>query len=216
MSSAVADPYPFSPARFVDDESSLARLIEFPDVENDGLNVVYCTMHVFATGKTRDNHCFSSNSVDGRFYNSIHAAVPKAKLVPAKVDGEAQSVLLNYRVAFLKQDDAKSIGVYLNWGNDIKKYGANYEAPQKYADTTVYPSNCRLYENWVTMTIGADGNLMSEIEFRFQKRMYWKLCNSAIQHQHERAKYIPGHHEGKPVESTLEEAWGYYDHMKLE
>ena len=66
------------------------------------------------------------------------------------------------------------------------------------------------YSNVATMTIGADGVLKSEIDLSFKSIGKSNYCDNEVRRQHERATYIPGHHAGKPVESTYNHAWGFW------
>jgi hypothetical protein len=209
VSGVVAEEYPFTPARFTEGEFFLGRLIEYPDVEGDSQFSVNCNVEVSNTGFAVSNLCIESDSIDERFYDSIRSAMKTAKVTPAVVDGKPRRAILNYRVIFLKRNDETLVGVYPNWGNDIEKYGIDYEAPQKYGrafkHVWCYPYGS--YKNVATMTIGADGVLKGEIEFLFDTGRNARPCESEIRRKHEEAKYIPGHHAGKPVEATYNHPW---------
>ena len=67
MSNAMADASPPTLARFIDGDHSLQELIEFPDVDDDIVAVVYCYADVHRRGEIVGNLCSRSENVDLSF-----------------------------------------------------------------------------------------------------------------------------------------------------
>lgn len=213
MGYAIADAAAPTPARFVDGDLSLQKLIEFPDVDHDVLTVMYCFVYVMRSGELRRNHCFLSESVDRPFRIAVDTAVELARASPATVDGKSHFIALYYRVIFLQKDGVAEVGVYPNWGNHVDKYGLSYEAPQRYTQS-IYPEKCNALNFLLaTMLIGEDGTLTGDVAFSGGEGMHMEWCKESVKAIHLNAKYIPGHKDGQPVEATFVEAWGLMEFL---
>ncbi len=150
-------------ARFIDGENSLQNLIEFPAVDGDVSKTIYCASRVYKSGKLRRTLCPASSKSDRYFIEAIEAAAKKTRVSPATLDGKTQRTSLLYTVTFVRQQGAESIHVYPNWGDDLEKYGPDYESAQRYDHgklaSVCVPSSLLL----VTVKIGADGRISGEI-----------------------------------------------------
>ena len=104
MSSSIAESSPPTLARFVDGDQSLQKLIEFPDVDDNVLTIVYCLAHVQKNGEIVRNHCFPSETVDPSLPDAIDTAAKLARASPATVGNKLRSVRLYYRVVFINKD----------------------------------------------------------------------------------------------------------------
>jgi len=190
-------------ARFIDGENSLQNLIEFPAVDGDVSKIIYCTSHVNKSGKLRRTMCPASSKSDRRFIEAIEAAAKETRVSPATLDGKTQRTSLLYIVTFVRQRGAESIRVYPNWGDDLEKYGRDYESAQRYDHGKLasfcIPSSLLL----VTVTIGADGRISGEISLSVNDSEYVKTeCAKLVRDHIVESSYIAGRYDGKPVETT--------------
>lgn len=214
------DPISMEPdlARFSDGDQSLQRLIEFPDVDGDVLVVVYCRAFILEDGQVYSNTCFPTEGVRQSFPRAIENAMRSALVTPAVVDGAARAVPLFYRVGFLRKDGEAEIAVYSNWGIDMDEFGLDYEAPQRYT-SQIFPMGCADY--WwsmavtATMVIGADGALAGDVRLESSELTPMRRCTRSLKRFYEKSKYIPGRHDGKPIEATLVEVWGPHEHLRF-
>lgn len=212
INNAIADVSPSTLARFIDGEHSLQNLIEFPDVEGDVALFLYCELRVYPSGGIRGNFCFPSENVDPSFRKEVSTAAKLARASPAIVNGKARTVHLYYRVFFFQKDGASEVGVISNWGHDEDKYGISYEAPQRYSDYR-RPNICGILLRRTlllsTVLIGKDGTLTSDVVFvpELDRSVDQRKCANGIRALLKKAKYIPGHYAGTPVEATFVESW---------
>ena len=218
---AVTEVQPPTPARLVKGEESLEKLIVFPNVPGDLILNVYCRAQVSSQGQMERNLCFRSEHVDQAFRDAIDVAAKSAKSTPAVVSGELHRVTLWYRVVFARKDDRSIVRVYPNWGRDFDKYGNDYEGPQRTTRMTT-PRNCitrgifevsaadsiRLgFEKpsillIASLSIDADGKPAGKVDFESAGNLDDSRCRSSIGDRLKNAEYIPGHHNGNPVETT--------------
>ena len=123
------------------------------------------------------------------------------------MNGKPQKVTIYYRVAFLKQGEIEGIGVYPNWGNDVDKYGPDYESAQRYGDRGSKPC---FFIGLVLLTvkIGADGQITGGVSFSGgDSNFEQSLCAKRIKKIIVGGSYIPGRYDGKLVETTHVFAW---------
>ena len=225
MSSARASESLGTPARFVQGDSSPQELIEFPAIEFEDNTAVtlYCVAGINKTGRSDYNQCFKSESVNEIFKEEVESALKPVQFTPATINGETYFVELYYRVIFLRKDGVAEVRVFPNWGHDVDRYGFSYEAPQRYTRHG-RPSSCTELTAdaglKTTMTIGKDGLLVGDIlhvpDYRGGRWSIHGRCVTSIKRKLEISKYIPGHHDGNPVEATFVEIWGYFDSIRFE
>lgn len=206
-------------ARFDDGDQSLEKLIDFPSIDGDVLAKVSCIAYIIGSGQIHGNTCFQSEDQNPSFRKAVEKAIRSAEATPAIVNGKPRSTHLVYRVVFWRKNDLAEVRVYSNWGHDVARLGPEYEAPQRYTKF-FFPRACDPYSAGVgftsTMVIGADGNLASDVEVNpIGKKGYPRSCISSIGSLHEQAKYIPGTHNGRPVEATLVEPWGAFEYIRV-
>jgi hypothetical protein len=219
-------------ARLISGEESLEELIVFPNVPGDLIVNVYCTGQVSSQGKMKRNLCFRSEHVDQAFRDAIDAAAKSAKSTPAVVSGELYRVTLWYRVVFARKDDRSIVRVHPNWGRDFDKYGNDYEGPQRITRMT-NPRFCTRMINIdaadsvrfgfekpsiffvASLSIDAGGKPASEVAFESAGNLELSHCRSSVRDRLRNAEYIPGHHNGNPVETTYVLPLGNYRDMEF-
>ena len=223
-----------TPARFVEGEESLENLVAFPDVTGDVSANVYCRAVISTDGEMKQNFCFRSANVDQAFHDSIDDAARSAKLSPAVVSGEPRRVIFSYRVVFVRADDRSLIRVFPNWARDTDKYGDEYDGPQRLS-RLMRPRTCitrgvvsmNSAESFrasfdepsvsliATLTIDASGEPMDDVAFESASNVDNASCRSSVTARLADADYIPGHHNGEPVDATFVQTIGDREDMEF-
>ena len=217
---AIAGPPAFTLARFAQGDQHLQHIIKFPAGEGDLVVIIYCIADVLRSGGIRENWCLPSSNDERTYRKAVEVAAKHADVKPALVDGVPHAVYLYYRVVFVRDGDNSMIGVYPNWGNDLDRYGIDYQAPQRYTPT-IYPSDCTVlgaeYSVLATMLIDSGGKVSGDVSFD-PEPVHWKrrLCTRKIRSIHESARYLPGRQDGKVIEASYVEAWGFFDYLVAE
>jgi len=231
---AATEVQPPTPARLVKGEESLEKLIVFPNDPGDLIVNVYCKAQVSSQGQMERNFCFRSERVEQAYRDAVDTAAKSAKLTPAVISGGPYRVTLWYRVVFARKDDRSIIRVYPNWGRDLDKYGNDYESPQRTTHFT-YPRTCRTRSIFevspaesfrfgfekpsilliASLSIDADGKPVGKVAFESAGNLDDSRCRSSIGDRLKNAEYIPGHHNGNPVETTYILPLGDYRDMEF-
>ena len=197
-------------ARFVSGEHALQNLIRFPEVEGSFSLTLYCAGRALPDGKVIRNTCYARDrdSNAGVFESAVAAAIEKARLTPAKINGKTLSVDLYYRVVFEQREQVKLVRTYPNWGVDSDSFGQLYQAPQK-QHWLDYPSGCTYESALVAMTIDESGSPSSEPVIRFAEgSMVPEICEFWLLRRYAQSRFIPGRHSGHPVSATLVDVIG--------
>jgi len=231
---AATEVQPPTLAQLVSGEDSMEKQIVFPNVPGDLAVVIYCRALVSSHGQLERNFCFRSESADQVFRDAIDTAAKSAKSTPAVVSGKPHNVSLWYRVAFVRKDDRSIVRVYPNWGRDLDKYGNDYDGPQRTTRLQL-PRSCStrgVFEVGAidsfgfgfeepsmfliaSLSIDADGKPAGEVVFESAGNLEDSRCRSSISDRLKNAEYIPGHHNGHPVETTYVLPVGKYSDMEF-
>jgi hypothetical protein len=131
-SSQAAEEDYLTPALLTSGEQSLQNLIEFPEWRGDADISILCGARLAADGRFVDNYCSGFDNRKYYYIKKIQEIIEQARAVPARLNGEAKSVWIQYSVDFRKIGDATAINVYPNWGFNRKAYGRYYTSPQLY------------------------------------------------------------------------------------
>lgn len=231
---AVTQAHAATPARFADGEESLENLIAFPDVPGDVSADVYCRAVISTDGEMNQNFCFRSENVDQAFRDAIDDAARSARLSPAVVSGEPHRVIFSYRVVFVRAADRSLIRVFPNWARDTDKYGNDYDGPQRLS-RLMRPRTCStrgvvsmssadsFRANFdepsisliATLTIDARGEPMDDVAFESASNADDSSCRSSVTERLAEADYIPGYHNGEPVDATFVQTIGDREDMEF-
>ena len=223
-----------TPARFSADEASLENLLLFPDVSADVTAEVYCRAVISVDGEMRQNFCFRSESVDQEFRDAIDTAAESARLSPAVVSDEPRRVIYWYRVVFVRAGERSLIRVFPNWGRDTEKYGNEYIGPQR-VSRLMLPRSCSTrgavtinpadsvrsnFDDFsislvATLTIDASGAPVDDIAFESASSVDDARCRTSIRDLLKRSEYIPGYHNGEPVDATYVQPVGVFEDMEF-
>lgn len=110
-----------SPARLIDAESSLVAHVMIPTGINEAQFIIRCSVVVAASGRLSRNVCVDAVGKDAatigrsdlvRLARGISRAIERTRASPARIDGKARRVWMNYGVEFLRRDETYSIHVH--------------------------------------------------------------------------------------------------------
>ena len=132
---AAENAVPFLPAAFTNEPKSLQNRIVFPKVEGDVSITIFCDALVSTTGLMGFNRCFAADDRYVKYETAIRRGMNWAWLRPAEVDGHVRKVLVPYSVVFERHGGEESIRVLPHHFRNVKQYGRDYSAPQRYGET---------------------------------------------------------------------------------
>ncbi len=201
----------YSPAKFGSAEATLEKLVTLPASFGEGVKTVavYCQADVLSTGDVSKVNCYE-NSPLVSMQAITQSALTSATFEPAKVDGKAVPVRMQFRVVYSLADTQKPIIMLPNLGTLQAQYGTHYYAPQERLDTNDW------YVQYTTKDRG-DGKLffadskvtrvMANIESNgavesvstLESALRKKADASNIEIALKKSKFIPGFVQDKPT-----------------
>ena len=185
------------PARIGEHETSLAKVIKFPDIAGDLSLYLRCEAKVLPGGHIDELGCYGDEEIDPEFYRAVNLAAEHATVTPASVEGENVGVLMLFSVIFRQQDDQRVIAVVPNHGTNAKQFGMSYVAPQRYGRTSMYTPRTELGLLWIDAEMSADGKarkikyLDTEWTNKETKRYAKSYINDGL--------FLPGFLNGEPT-----------------
>ena len=193
-----------APALLTSGEQSLQSLIQFPDWRGDVEISILCGARLAADGDFLDNHCWGFDNRKYIFIRKIQEITDDARAIPARLNGEAKAVWIQYSVEFRKIGDARSIIVYPNWGFNRKAYGRHYVSPQLYEAPQGSMSCHKEMSFNVSLQINETGKVQNAevISGKANDKCQKKLLEFA-----DHARYIPAIHQGTPVAVKYVDFW---------
>ena len=198
------------PARFVGGLDAASETIRFPNYKRDVTVYINCAATVSATGEVERFYCLDYYGVaDTKFRQAAEAFIANAELSPALVNGEPRPVEMYFRVFFGRQGENYAAGVFPNWGDDVERYGIEYEAPQRYNEDPP-PPKCGSVAGMSRVEVSTEGRAVGDIDLMmsYGKPEHYGTCENWMTGIVRDGKYIPAHHEGKPVAATYVEVGG--------
>lgn len=207
---AASEPGSVVPARFAGGLDAASEKIRFPDYKRDVTIYINCGARVGANGEVQRYFCLDYYGVaDTRFRDAAEAFIERAELTPAMVNGEPKSVEIYFRVFFGRRGDMYAAGVFPNWGDDAEKYGPEYEAPQRYNEDPSAPK-CGSVGGLSRVQVGEDGRPDGDVSLimSYGEIEHYGTCENWMMQVVREGRYIPAHHEGKPVVATYVELGG--------
>jgi len=210
-----------TPALFVSGEFSLRNTLTVPlERPPGGYDVsLTCQTIVEIDGTATNPHCLG----DERYHDfkwEVIRTISSTRMVPATVDGEPVRVLMNFMAGFRC---LQACGTLLlpNHGRFVQDYGFDYSSPQPILEDDTWYEGYQEKLAWaasgmsaeevngirylIATRISTDGR--SERRRVMQRSSgYWPAATRAASTLDD-VGYIPGFHEGRPVELTLYEYW---------
>ena len=207
-SPAAAEEY--VPARFAGGLDAASAKIRFPDYERDVTVYINCAARVSATGEVERYFCLDYYGVaDTKFREAAEEFISSAELSPALVDGTPKSVEVYFRVFFGRKGELYAAGVFPNWGDDADELGLEYEAPQRYNEDPPAPK-CGSVAGISRVLVTEEGEPSGEVDLvmSYGPVEHYSVCETWMTDVVREGRYIPAHHEGKPVAATYVELRG--------
>ncbi|MGH8223096.1 MAG: hypothetical protein ACREQZ_08985 [Woeseiaceae bacterium] len=200
------------PALFGDgsNERHFRTLLGFPEVSGDVSLVMLCFSQIEDSGKMTETGCLIRNNAEKLFFDAIDKAAKKAQLVPARIDGRARKIYLQFRVEFIKEGDSRRINMYANPGDaeNIEAYGEDHVAAQrvigKEAWMKVCPSNAQ-YGVTARAHVSVEGIASSTSLAHGYGIVPTGPCQQAIIEAIETSAYAPAMVDGEAVPSAYVE-----------
>lgn len=201
------------PATFGSGEKSLPALIEFPELKGDTSVTLRCAALVEPKGNMEMNGCYAENPADQLFIRNIVEAAKDARVVPATVDGKAQTVYLQYRVRFVKKGSEQTIDVFPNPGvqENIDAYGEAHVAAQRVVGEEKWQDECpknAAYLVWLKAHVAHDGTMSNPSLTHGGGLNPTPRCQQAILDTANSSLFFPALADGEPVPSTYVEPFG--------
>ena len=207
----------FVPARFAGGLDAASETIRFPDYKRDVSLYINCAAEVSATGVVGRYFCLDYyGGKDTKFRDAAEAFIAGAELTPALVDGEPKSVEMYFRVFFGRKGDLYAAGVFPNWGDDATTLGLEYEAPQRYNADPPAPK-CGSVAGMSRVRVNERGEAAGDVDLvmSYGPVEHYSVCETWMTDIVRDGRYIPAHHEGKPVTATYVELRGDPDWFTL-
>lgn len=198
------------PARFAGGLDAASAKIRFPNYKRDVSVFINCAATVSNAGEVERYFCLDYYGIrDTKFRQAAEAFIESAELTPAFVDGEPRSVEIYFRVFFARKGNLYAAAVFPNWGDDIENYGQEYEAPQRY-DEDPTPPKCGSVAGLSRVRVGEDGRATGDVDLAMSYGVpeHYGTCENWMTQIVREGRYIPAHHEGKPVAATYVELGG--------
>lgn len=193
-----------TPALLSSGEQRMQSLIRFPDWRGDAETSILCGVRLAADGVFLDNYCWGFDNRKYYYIKKIQEVIEQARAIPARLNGEAKAVWLQYSVEFEKVGDATAIDVYPNWGFNRKAYGMYYLSPQLY-DAPKRSMYCQKDMSFtVSMQVDETGYI-HESEVVSGKAN--DKCQKKLRQFAEYARFMPALYQGNAVAVKYVDFW---------
>lgn len=211
--SAAASAETNTPAGFGDEEKSLAKLIEFPELRGDANATIPCITLVTRRGKLKNHGCYLRNPGDETFVAAIQKVAKKARLIPATFDGRPVDVVFQYRVHFASKEEDQSLDFVANPGyaENVEAYGVRHVAAQRVFDKEEWKGACPKQAKFVVLAkanVDFDGKAGAANLSHVSGINITEKCQTAIIDSILASRFIPAMVDGEPVPSTYLEPFG--------
>jgi len=200
----------FAPARFAGGLDAASEKIRFPDYKHDVSVYINCAARVSATGEVERYFCLDYYGVaDTKFREEAEAFIGRAEFTPARVNGEAKTVEIYFRVFFGRKGELYAAGVFPNWGDDADELGLEYEAPQRYNEGPPAPK-CGSVAGVSRVRVTEKGEPTGEVDLimSYGPVEHYSVCETWMTDVVRDGRYIPAHKDDTPVEATYVELRG--------
>jgi hypothetical protein len=212
------DELTFVPARLPDGFEEIVNNISYPGYLEGYDLFLYCITDVRRTGSVRHTTCLNNKEINTSEVRELLAkSMRRIKMSPAIVNGETETTEFYFRIHLDFDREPHRINVYPNWGYDSETYGRNYEAPLRY-DARRIPKDCLFFVGIAATPIDANGNVAGDPELvtPLPPQEPTLDCAEKLKTRLIDGKYIPAHHNGKPVAAIQLEVWGNPDRYLLD
>lgn len=201
------------PATFDHPEDPLLPRIEFPELRGDATAILQCASQVKASGRMEESGCYVKNAGDEVFIKAIVLAAKKARMTPARVNGKAISVYVQFRVEFRKAGDEQTVRILNNPGlqENIEAYGDEHIAAQRGLTSERWQKECPKrvrFTVWAKAHVAADGTQSNFSILPGEGAAITQRCSDAILATLNESEFTPAYADGEPVPSSFIEPFG--------
>ena len=210
---AIADEAaPFTPARFADTESPLPTLIKFPGARKDVDVRMRCDTVITDEGALNRIVCYGPDRKKMSYKNAIYDVIKDVEFVPATVNGETETVIMQFTLHFMRKDGVENIYLYPNHGHDAETYGTDYSGVQRYDWGQWSSHDCRGHHRRYIVstraTVGPDGSYQEHKLFKGGQEI--GPCEKDINEHIRSGSYIPAMNDGVPIQAKYVETFLNY------
>ena len=199
----------YTPATFEEGKRSLRSKLKFPKVDGDVSVTVTCTSIGAANGRIREAKCSAANDPTQKFAIAVNRRVKSARIIPATVDGREEKVDFQFAVVFTRTGETESINVYVNNQKNVDRFGPDYISAQRYSPYEL-PDACKerraAFLILEVAVVSAEG-VVTESDLQVDEVGIPNTCEVQLREITKSSRFIPAHHEGKPVESVWVNPW---------
>lgn len=201
------------PATFEHPDKSLQSLIEFPELRGDTSATLLCASQVSSSGKMKENGCYVNAAGDEVFIKAIVTAAKKARMTPARIDGKAIPVYVQYRVEFKKAGDEQLVRIMNNPGleENVEAYGDEHIAAQRGLTSEQWLKICPKQVHFSVLAkahVAADGKQSSIGISPGDSVSITARCTDAIMSTLRESTFTPAYADGEAVPSSFIEPFG--------
>ena len=206
------DAVEYTPAGFAETDEPLQTLVDFPFSRKDADVQIRCDTVVTDAAELTRIVCYGSDRKKMSYKNSIYDEIKELKFVPATINGEATTVVMQFSLHFVRKDRVENIYLYPNHGHDADKYGTDYTGVQRYDWGQWSSHDCRgHHRRYIVGTramIGPDGSYLSHKLTKGEHDI--GPCEADINEHVKSGSYIPAMNDGVGVESEFVETFLNY------
>lgn len=206
------DDVPFTPARFADTENPLPSLIDFPGAKKDVDVRMKCDTVITDEGQLNRIVCYGPDRFKMSYKNAIYDVIRDIEFIPATVNGETVTVIMQFTLHFVRKDGVENISLYSNRGDDAERYGTDYIGVQRYNWGQWSSHDCRGHHRRYLVsshaTIGPDGSYLHHKLYKGKQEL--GPCEEDINEHVRSGSYIPATKDGAPVQARFVETFLNY------
>ena len=199
-------------ARFADTDEPLESLVKFPGARKDVDVQMRCDAVITDATALNRIVCYGPDRKKMSYKNAIYDVIKEVSFVPATINGEARTVIMQFSLHFVRQDGEQNIYLYPNHGQDADRYGTEYSGVQRYDWGQWSSHECRghhrRYIVGTRATIRADGSYQDHKLFKGKQEI--GPCEENINEHIKTGSYIPAINDGVPVQAQLVETFLNY------
>lgn len=201
-----------SPATFLPGPKGLAARVRIPAHLPEGTFYIFCSGVATRFGWLKSTSCFHSNAGNQAAAEAVVRPVlnasRRARLSPARRDGNIKTVWFDYTVAVDKHGDASHVKVFANHMLSFAKFGMHYTGPQRlleYASSRNPTCSLRLLV-MVRGEIDTNG-VGHDFSIAMSHRHETVACLRSMIRTLKMNTYIPATANGQPVAAPYEEVF---------
>lgn len=202
----------YTPAGFADTDKPLPTLIKFPGARKDADVQIRCDTVITDDGTLTQLVCYGPDRRKMSYKNAIFDVIRDIEFVPATINGDPKTVIMQFILHFVRKDEVENIYLYPNHGHDADNYGTEYTGVQRYDWGQWSSHDCRghhlRYIVGSRTIIGSDGGYQEHKLLKGKQEI--GPCEESINEHIKSGSYIPAMNAGVPVQAEFVETFLNY------